>query len=263
MNKIQARPWRSVEELVEIGFRRSRVVMMNEVHSGFLRCIRTRRIGVKILPTAHQEGVHYLAMEALYSSFAEEVNRTRQLPRPRAASAEQESGYLDQPDMRMLIQNALDLGWTLVPYEPDALVPSHLSHNKQIEWREEMQARNLIAALATFPSDTKLLVWCGNNHHTKAIVPSRTDESDESWALMGYHFRELSGIDPFVIDQGRTVRFPDLPRRQAMENWINEIAPTLVTFGGTAGFLSEEAPACFRVLEGEDAYFISLDNEMR
>jgi hypothetical protein len=28
-------------------------------------------------------------------------------------------GYLAQPDMRALMQAALDLGWTLVPYEAD------------------------------------------------------------------------------------------------------------------------------------------------
>jgi hypothetical protein len=38
----QAHPWRTPEELVEIGFSRARVVMMKEAHSGDERCVRTR-----------------------------------------------------------------------------------------------------------------------------------------------------------------------------------------------------------------------------
>ncbi|MEM7564685.1 MAG: sulfate adenylyltransferase, partial [Pseudomonadota bacterium] len=45
-----------------------RVVMMNEAHNNMLRCIRTRLVGTQILVAAHQQGVRYLAMEALYES---------------------------------------------------------------------------------------------------------------------------------------------------------------------------------------------------
>ena len=71
--------WRSPEEIVEIGFQRSTVVMMNEAHSGMARCIRTRQIGRRILPVAHRAGVRYLAMEALFPAFSEHSNRARQL----------------------------------------------------------------------------------------------------------------------------------------------------------------------------------------
>ena len=66
MDNSQPRSWRSVEELIEIGFQCSRVVMMNEAHAGDLRCIRTRVIGQRILPAAYKMGARYLAMEALW-----------------------------------------------------------------------------------------------------------------------------------------------------------------------------------------------------
>jgi len=104
--------WRTPEELVAIGFARSRM-MMNEAHNDLTRCIRTREIGRRILPTAHSAGVRHLAMEALFShSLAEESNRTRK-------PLETNEGYLSQPEMRAFIQTALDLGWTLVSYEAD------------------------------------------------------------------------------------------------------------------------------------------------
>lgn len=256
MEERQAHPWRTVEELIEIGYRRSRVVMMNECHAGWFRCIRTRRIGQRILPTVHRLGVRHLAMEALYPSVVEEANRTRHLP----ATA---WGYLAQPEMRAFIQAALALGWTLAAYEANVgQEPPGLSGRQQNNWREEQQAQHLIEILSTLPQEGPLLVWCGNHHHTKALVPARPGEPDDPWALMGYHFRVNSGIDPFVIDQGVTVQWPDLPSRPRREQWLEEIAPTLTTMGGTGGFLGEEALACLPVAPGNDAYVVSLDNAM-
>jgi len=121
MDERQARPWRSVEELVEIGFQRSRVVMMNEAHAGELRCIRTRLIGQRILPAAYKMGARYLAMEALWPEIVEEANRTRKL------GEAPDGGYLAQPEMRSFIQAALDLGWMLVDYEAYSPVEGVLS----------------------------------------------------------------------------------------------------------------------------------------
>lgn len=251
-----AHPWRAVEELIDLGYQRSRVIMMNECHAGWFRCIRTRRVGQRLLPTAHRLGVRHLAMEDLYPAVVEEANASRRLP-PDAW------GYLAQPEMRELIQSALDLGWRLIAYEANmGQVPTRLNERATNNWREEQQAHNLIAASAQLPEEERLLVWCGNNHHSKASVPVQPGDPDVFWGLMGYHFSALSGVDPFVIDQGRTVRFPGMPRRPAREQWLEEIAPILLTLGGTAGFLREEAPSCFAVGPSDDAYVVSLDNEM-
>ena len=104
--------WRTSEELVTIGFSQARVVMMNEFHNGDLRCVWTRETGKRVLPIAQQAGVRHFAEEALYPQFAEEANRTRTIPVVKR-------GYLSQPEMRALIQTALDLGLTLIPYEAD------------------------------------------------------------------------------------------------------------------------------------------------
>ena len=57
--------WCSVEELVQYGFGRARVVMANEAHNGLARSIRTRDVGVRMIRAAHETGVRRLAMEAL------------------------------------------------------------------------------------------------------------------------------------------------------------------------------------------------------
>jgi hypothetical protein len=248
-------PWRTVEELLGLGYQRSRVVMMNECHAGWFRCIRTRRIGQRLLPTAHQLGVRHLAMEALSPSIVEAANASRRLP-PEA------QGYLAQPEMQEFIEDALTLGWTLIAYEADFVQePPAFTEWERQDWRERMQARHLIEALARLPAGERLLVWCGNHHHSKTPIPMQPGNTNPVWRPMGYHCTQ-SGLEPFTIDQGSTARFPDVPRRPACERWLEEIRPTLIALGGTAGFLSEEAPPGFALIPGMDAHVVSVDNEM-
>ena len=241
--------WRSPEELVTIGYQRSTIVMMNEAHSGLQRCMRTREIGRRILPVAHEAGVRHLAMEALWPyEFAEDANRTRQL------SAIPE-GYLSQPEMRHFIQAALDLGWTLIPYEADTMaLPADPRAIESVNWREEQQARNILNALEELPTGSKLLVWCGNSHHSK---------SASEWLPMGFRFRELSGIEHFGIDQCVTVDFPSSSGSQWGPGLAERFVVELAAHGGTAGFLTEEAPVTFlRNRESQDAFILSVQNEM-
>lgn len=242
----ELRIWRTPEELVEMGFSRSRVVMMNEAHSGLERCIRTREIGRRILPRAHHVGVRHLAMEALWPDLVEEANHTRKLPNV-------SQGYLSQPEMRAFIQAALDLGWTLIAYEADTnQQPANLSPTEANNWREEEQARNLFQALQSLPRETKLLVWVGNSHHSKIIV--------EDWQPMGYQFIQMSGLNPFVIDQIVTVQFPQAsPIGQGL---VEQFAAELEALGGTAGFVREEAPSVLKDRAVADAFILSTQNEL-
>lgn len=262
--------WRSPEEIVEIGFQRSQVAMMNEAHSDLKRCIRTRQIGKRILPIAHQAGVRHLAMEALFPWFADQCNGTRHTPQG-------DFGYLSQPEMKDFVQAALDLGWTLVPYEADQFKWLTVRHGirfsdsdspnekfrrlqefqsefralEYTNWREEQQALNLIQTLQSLPPKTPLLVWCGNNHHSK--------EAGGDWIPMGYQFKKHSDINPFVIDQIPTVKF-DV--NEFGIGLVNEFADELDKYGGTAGFLIEEAPDLLRGDISDDAILLSTQNEL-
>jgi hypothetical protein len=251
--------WRSPEELIAIGFERSRVVMMNEAHNGQQRNIRTREIGQRILPTAHAAGVRHLAMEALPSWVASEINKTRQLPR-------NVSGYLADPEMRNFIQTALDLNWTLSSYDiepndydPDQYDPDNPMSLEFNSLREKVQAEKLVNTLQNLPSDAPLLVWCGNSHHFR--LTAQLDEGE--FALMGQHFVALSGIQHFAIDQTVSVRFSDDPMQ--VERFL-PFMPELSQLGGTAGFLIEEAPPNLSLNESLmnaiDAIILSTENEL-
>lgn len=261
---------RTPEELVEIGFSRSRVVMMNEAHNRLLRCVRTRNIGRQVLPTAHELGVRHLAMEALTLEFARECNQTRRV-RPES------DGYLAQPDMQAFIQAALDLGWTLMAYEADdrpwikdrlgpfptdeperqrylQAVQTLFQSMEHTNWREREQGANLTRSLSELGEHSKLLVWCGNNHLLKAEIPGL------QWSPMGFQFRQLSQVDPFTIDQTVTVL---LSADQSTEGvrLLEVYADEVRQAGGTAGYLTGEGPEVFWSAH-VDALLLSLENSM-
>lgn len=233
---------RSPEELLEIGLGRSLVVMVNEAHHGLLRCVRTRLIGRRLLPTAHRCGVRHLAMEALWDrGLVARANRDRRLPGCG-------DGYLAQPEMRAFVQDALDLGWTLVAYEAamDAAPNSDLMSDEVTSWREREQAANLAAALPSGP----LLVWCGNGHLTK-VSPGLP------FLPMAQIFWEATGIEPFSIDQTTSVLFPG----RRTDSWVDRFRSELEAHAGTAGFLTNERPPGWRRCWA-DAFLLSVENEL-
>lgn len=116
-------------------------------------------------------------------------------------------------------------------------------------WREEEQARNLLALVGSLDIRDRLLVWCGNAHASKV---------KGNWRPMGWHFRKLSAIDPFVLDQTVTVRFNrDNAWTARLIKWA---APELAKMGRTAGFLAEGSPLEWR--STGDGYLLSLDNDL-
>jgi len=198
--------------------------------------------------------VRHLAMEALSEPFAAEANRSRNLP--------DGMGYLAQEDMRALIADALSLGWTLVPYECDFQRWSGDFMNAEFaNWRDAEEARNLTEFLSHSPDDLKLIVWCGNSHQRK--TPQRYSGAPEfEWIRLGQRLRELSGIDPFVIDQSVTVeyRWRRSPRRRDGKRFAAELR----ALGGTGGFLREEDPdPKWRSDHSADAWVLSLDNRLK
>ncbi|GCE24076.1 hypothetical protein [Dictyobacter kobayashii] len=272
--------WHTPEEILEIGFSRSPIVMINEAHHGALRCVRTRQVGVQLLPTAQRLGVRYLAMEMLFPAYAEEANRTRTLPDLDALrSVEQakpehqawmeqfmqrheilaDADYLAQPEMREFIQSALDLDFTLIAYEADlTALPAQLSGEQETNWREEAQAQNLFNAFQELPMDARLLVWSGNHHLTKNIM-----RGPNPWLPMGYQFKKLSHRNAFAIDQVQTVKFPfpDSFRDKLRRTYISQ----LPAGSSTMGVLTSDLPMLLRQQlgsSGVNAFLFSSLNEL-
>jgi len=77
---------------------------------------------------------------------------------------------------------------------------------------------------------------------------------------MGCRFQQLSGIEPFAIDQIMSVEFGD--REPYALQWVKSYATELEASGGAAGFLSEEAPDGWPSREIADAFVLAVDNAL-
>jgi hypothetical protein len=77
---------------------------------------------------------------------------------------------------------------------------------------------------------------------------------------MGYQFAQLSGLDPFTIDQTLTIEFS--PGQTGFgSGLIEKYSKDLVQLGGTAGFIKEEAPEGLKGIL-YDAFLLSTDNRL-
>jgi hypothetical protein len=243
--------WHPVEDVIQWGFGQRPVVMANEAHDGLARSVRTRVIGARMIRAAHEAGVRRLAMEALPWP-------AKDVPGPITALPDDPyGGYLAQPEMRTMIGTALDLGWTLWAYEAEIRVtpgtdPDWLRSMEFTNWREREQAANLCRLLEAAPGEP-MMVWCGNGHASK-------HEGGE-WVPMGWHFREMSSIDPFVIDQTVTVAWDGEPWPWARD-LLGSLADVLAAHGGTAAILREQAPPPLDQRDNVDALVVSTDNAL-
>jgi hypothetical protein len=233
--------WLTAEDLVREGFRRSRVVMLNEAHDGHRRCVRTRTVGRRVLPAALESGARVLAMEALGP--------------PGGAPPGTASPYLAQPEMALFVDSARQLGFTLAGYEAEIhRAPAELLRDTHAmpftNWRERRQAENLLALLHKAPATDRVLVWCGNSHLRK--VPHG------EWSPMGYWLQELGGPEPFAIDQAVTVDFGEAGNALSGV-MLEKYGSVLESRGGEVGVVLD---ARLRMDLGVDAILLSTDNQM-
>ena len=99
-----------------------------------------------------------------------------------------------------------------------------------------------------------MLVWSGNSHLSER---SGLGPGGRVFKPMGLQFRELTGIDPFTIDQTVTVDFDGTGERG--RRWIERFGRDLERFPlETAGLLLE----ALGIDASEDAWVFSLDNEL-
>jgi len=175
-------------EAIAAATRDRRVVMINEEH----RDSSHRAFTTELLPILRQQGFRYLAAEA----FGPDIGAARY---PKAGRH-----YIDDPVFGDMIRRALDLGFTLLPYDvPTACSEAdmkafntsgfgNLGGNNCMEGRELGQARSLAKFIETHPGE-KLLVHAGAGHIQKIEFPFGP--------LMALDFRNLTKIDPLCIDQ--------------------------------------------------------------
>lgn len=149
------------------------VVMFNESH------VNTRgRLGMAyLLKQFADKGFKYFAMEA--------INENDTAINERGAPDLESGFYTREYNMANLIRAAKHAGFQLVAYEQD---------EDQTGDRELEQAQNLFRKTIQHDSTAKVLVFAGWGHILK-------NKSRSGRKLMAQQFWNISGIEPFCIDQ--------------------------------------------------------------
>ncbi|MHA4810633.1 hypothetical protein ACX0G9_21180 [Flavitalea flava] len=150
-----------------------RVIMINEAYSK----PQHRAFTLSLLADLYRQGFRYLAMEMLNNFSNHSLTRLNL-----------HTGYYTaEPVAGELVRTALDLGYTLVSYE-DTAASLHTPGQ-----RDSVQARNIYQILRD-DTAAKILV-----HAAYARISKK--KTADGYTPMGLAFKQLSGIDPFTIDQ--------------------------------------------------------------
>ncbi len=167
------------------------VIMINEEH----RTPFHRALTLQLLSRLYAKGFRYFAAETLFDTDAE-INR-------RGFPTQKTGFYTADPIFADAVRTALKLGYKVVPYEdylPECKSPDDKPQfcNDQ---RERGQARNLYERILKNDAKAKILVHVGRGHNAKHA-------SSKEFNFMGYYFKQITGIEPFTIDQ---LRFSERP----------------------------------------------------
>lgn len=160
------------------------VIMINEEHFSPIH----RAFTARLLPVLWAKGFRYLAAETLSEDPAKLSSR--------GYPVHKTGFYSVDPVFGDMLRTALKLGFKLVSYEhfPNerCVSPADNPDFCQNE-RERGQAQNLYDRIFKNDPQAKVLVHVGRGHNQKLNL--------KSWAMMGWHFQQISGIEPFSINQ--------------------------------------------------------------
>lgn len=160
------------------------VIMINEAH----HIPHHRAFATELLEGLYQKGFRYFALETL--GAGKDIN---------------EQGYPDlnsgfysrEPLFGEMLREAIRLGYKLIPYENEQECDRGQSSDRFFcnSFRDSIQALNLQQRVLEKDPDAKLFVYAGYAHIDKG--------SRNSWKKMAQFFQEMTGIEPYCIEQTR------------------------------------------------------------
>jgi hypothetical protein len=177
------KPFDAVAAIASVA-EKQQVMMINEEH----RTPVHRALTLRLLPILYTKGFRYFAAETVDESDTD-LNR-------RGYPTQKTGYYTADPVYADVIRTALKLGYKVVPYEytSTGCQPKPDNPFSCQEERERGQAQNLVDRILKKDPQAKIFVHVGRSHNAKI-------KYEGQFAAMGWHFRDISKINPFVIDQ--------------------------------------------------------------
>ena len=157
-----------------------RVVMLNEAH----HVPQTRVLTIALLQRLREKGYTHLAVEALLNDGTD--------PMPGGYPVRKTGIYTREPVFAELLREARQLGYTLLPYEPN-------DQGEQTQQQRETGQASAIAALLAKEPRAKVLVHAGYAHIGEAQEGLPDDARP-----MAMELAKMSGLPLLTIDQTST-----------------------------------------------------------
>ncbi|WP_108804441.1 hypothetical protein [Aquimarina sp. Aq107] len=157
--------------------KKNQVIIINEAHHNSFH----RSFTKSLLKQLYDLGYKNLGLEALsYKDDLDSLNNIRKYP------IQKTGFYTKDPQFGNLIREALEIGYTLFPYE----TKNEEANGKP---REIDQAKNIQKAMEAKPNE-KFLIHCGYDH----ALEGNYDYWEKA---MAGRLTEYTGIDPLTINQ--------------------------------------------------------------
>jgi hypothetical protein len=151
-----------------------KITIINEAHHSNLHRVFTTRL----LEDLYKKGYRHLGLEALANGKQKDKELNE-----RHYPVQASGWYLKAPAFGELVRQALEIGYTVFPYE----------NTGKREERELQQAKNIYAHMQKHPGE-KVLIHCGFDHVLEG--------EHGAWGkAMAQELKDLSGLDPFTISQ--------------------------------------------------------------
>lgn len=196
---LKFKPVNAVETLIK-KYGNEKAIFINEAHHIPLH----RRFVLDLLEGLYNNGFRYFGAESL--------NHDDTLLNSRGYPVLNSGFYTNEPVYGQLIREAINIGYTVFPYERKAYAEMDSAGN--VTWfgmekdREQEQAKN-VAEIFSHDPDAKVLILAGFAH----IYENKETRIAGNQA-MAVHFKGITGIDPITIDQVEMTEKSD----QAFEN---------------------------------------------
>ena len=158
---------------------KNQVVMFNEAHHR----PNNRYLESELLDSLYKLGFKTLALESIIHESAQNL----MMPNLKLG------WFQSEPQESNLIRTAKQIGYKIVSYEDSTFS----------EFRESIEANNLIKKTIKNDKNEKIIVLCGYAHIFK-------DTSVNKQKMMALEFKELTGINPLTINQTTLSNFKNL-----------------------------------------------------
>lgn len=198
------------------------VVIINEAHHKPKHRFFTR----SLLQDLYQGGYRYLGLETLSNvSYKDTALNQRKYP------VKSSGTYSKEPQFGNLIRDALQIGFTLFPYEG-------AGSGKE---REINQAQN-IAAFMKENNDGKFLIHCGYAHATEGEIGGSWEKA------MAARLMDYSGINPLTINQTKFDNRFEFGYLHPLMKRLELKEPTVFLSENQQSYLGEKSDSAFDIM---------------